>query len=164
MEASVERRVEYQNTTPEAMHAEAWNLIWSMETPSCEHMWIIWTMSDTVSVCWRSFSETTQSRYWDASQECSCNFRYHVVLQLMNNDDTASNFPQNGCGSRTSMWSDTFSQVYAICLGANEQNPKKRHQWNKLTLLQETVPAWGLLLLSTISVVNNGHLLNLIPG
>ena len=39
-----------------------------------------------------------------------------------------------------------FSQVYAICLGVNEQNPKKRHQWNKLTLLEETVLAWGLRL------------------
>ena len=39
-----------------------------------------------------------------------------------------------------------LSQVYAICLGVNEQNPKKRHQWNKLTLLEETVLAWGLRL------------------
>ena len=45
------------------------------------------------------------------------------------------------------MWSDTFFPSLCDLLGCKWAKPQeKASQWNKLTLLEETVPAWGLLL------------------
>ena len=142
MDPSVERKVEYQNTTPEAMHAEAWNLIWSMETPS--RAYEFWSTVYLI-LClfigefqWNS-RKLLLGLEVETSQECSCIFRYHGVFQLMHSD-TASNFPQNGSGNRTSMWSHTFlASLWDFMRFAwmyiNEQNPKKRHQLEQIAYL-----------------------------